>query len=219
MITLIHGDQTDASRAEFVRLKDASKDKETRFLDGRTVDAAALTQAIESVSMFGGETVVFVENLFGKLGRKTKLIEELSAILRGSSADVFLWEDKEVGVTVVKSLGKAEIKLFKTPPIIFQFLDTLSLPVYERLVETEAPELVFSMLTRRLRYLIQIQGGVTPEGMQGWQASRLTRQAKLFTMDKLVSMYKKLLEIEYSIKSGASPFTLSQLTEQFIIGL
>ena len=130
MITFLHGDNIEVSRAEFNRIKAATKGKEIRSLDGRTLDAAALTQAVESTSLFGGDTMIFIENLFGKLGRKTKLIESLAAILTKSAdtVDIVLWEDKEMGVTVIKSLGKADVKLFKIPSIIFQFLDTLNLP-------------------------------------------------------------------------------------------
>lgn len=159
---------------------------------------------------------MFIENLFGKLGRKVKLIEQLAGIIRGSTSDVVLWEEKEVGVTVMKSLGKADIRLFKTPAIIFQFLDQPTLALYEKLVENEAPELIFTMLSRRIRQLMQITDGVMPEGMQGWQAARLTRQAKLFTMDKLKRMYTLLLTMEFSIKNGSSPFSMRQLTEKFI---
>ena len=226
MITLLHGDNTEASRAVFSQMKETAVGKEIRVLDGRTLDETKLTQALESSSMFGGDTVVFIENLFGKLGRKQKLIESLSAIIKGSSADVVLWEDKEVGVTVTKSLGQADVRLFKTPVVLFQFLDGLTpkcafklLPVYLALIEKEAPELVSTMIARRLRQLLQLSDGVTPAGLQGWQATRLTHQAKLFTMDRLLFMYKKLLDVEFSIKNGSSPFSLSQLTEQFIIDL
>ena len=160
---------------------------------------------------------MFIENLFGKLGRKIKLIETLATIIRASTSDVVLWEDKEVGITVIKSLVKADVRLFKTPTIIFKFLDHPTLALYEQLVETEAPELIFSMLTKRMRQLLQLADGEIPAGLQGWQAGRLTAQAKLFTIDRLTVMYKKLLEMEFSTKNGSSPFSLRQLTEQFII--
>jgi len=219
MITLLHGSFSESSRKEFVRLKSEAKAKDLRLLDGRTLDPTALTQALESHSLFGDDTIIFVENLFGKLGRKTKLIESLAAIINESSADIILWEDKEVGVTVLKNLPKAEVKLFKTPAIIFQFLDQPSLKLYSAVIENEAPELVHAMLARRIRQLIQLADNVVPEGLQGWQASRLTRQAKLFTMDRLLTMYKNLLDMEFSIKNGSSPFTLAQLTEQFLFDL
>lgn len=228
MITLLHGDDIEASRREFNRLRDAAKGKELRALDGRSVDESKLTQALESSSMFGGDTAVFIENLFGKLGRKTKLITALAAILTHASenVEIVLWEDKEVGAAVTKSLKGAEVKAFDIPHVIFQFLDGLGpdsaaklLPLYRSVISSEAPELVFVMVARRVRQLIQIADGVTPTGLQGWQAARLTRQAKLFTMDRLLDMYKKLLDMEFSIKNGSSPFTIAQLTEQFLIDL
>ncbi len=226
MITLLHGNFIETSRKEFVRLKNEAKNKEIRTLDGRTIDSASLTQALESHSLFGGDTIIFIENLFGKLGRKLKLIESLAAIINKSPVDIVLWEDKEVGGTVLKNLPEAKIMLFKIPSIIFQLLDGVApdaasrvLPLYKTLNQTEAAELIFSMIVRRVRQLIQLRDNVIPEGLAGWQLTRLTRQAKLFTMDRLISMYKNLLEMEFSVKNGSSPFTLSQLTEQFIIDL
>lgn len=214
MITLIHGDDTQSSRTEFIVLK--KRGGEVRSLDGRTLDEAALTQALTSESLFGGNVTVCIENLFGKLGRKTKLIESLTAIIKKSDVDVVLWEDKELGSLVLKNLGNVNVRLFKLPTVLFQFLDSLTLPLYQKL---DKPELVHAMLVRRVRQLIQIRDGAIPTGLQSWQAAKLTRQAKLFTMNRLLSMYQKLLAIEYSVKSGTSPFTLRQATEQFLLNL
>ena len=222
MIILLHGDQTEASRAEYIHLKDAAKQKEV--LDGKTLDETGLIQAVESQSMFsakggpasgwGGDKTVFIDNLFGKLGRKIKLIEKLATIIRESAVDVVLWEDKEVGATVIKSLGKVDVKLFKMPGVLFQFLDTFSLKTYQKLQE---PELVHFMLTKRVRQLIQLKDGATPAGLAGWQAGKLTSQAAGFTMERLLAMYKRLLDMEFSIKNGSSPFDIRQLTEQLLL--
>ena len=75
------------------------------------------------------------------------------------------------------------------------------------------------MIVKRFRYLIQLSDGITPESVAPWQAARLTRQARFFTMEKLVSLYKRLATIEVAVKTGGSPFTLSQHIEQFIISL
>jgi DNA polymerase III delta subunit len=226
MITLLHGNYSESSRKEFIRLKEEAKAKDVRLLDGRTLDPAALTQAIESHSLFGGDTIIFIENLFGKLGRKTKLIESLATIINESSGDIILWEEKEVGITVLKNLSHAKVTLFKIPSVIFQLLDGIApeatsrvLPLYTALRESEAPELIFAMITRRVRQLIQLVDGIVPEGLQGWQASRLTRQAKLFTIGTLLTMYKTLLDMEYATKNGSSPFTTSQHIERFLLDL
>ena len=227
MLILLHGDNLEASRAELNRLKAAAKGKEIRQPEGRLLDTTTLTQALESMSLFGRETLVIIENLFGKLGRKTKLIEELAAVInRSGNVDIVLWEDKELGAAVLKSLNRPQIRLFKLPVLIFRFLDNLKpgsakfvIALFQKLVEVEPPEQVLFMTVKRLRQLIMLRDGTVPEGLQGWQLSRLTSQAKSFTMVKLISMYKKLLEIEYSTKTGSTPFNLTQQIEQFLLDL
>lgn len=228
MIILLHGDNIEASRNELNRLKGEARGKEIRSLDGRNVNATSLTQALQSSSLFGGTTLVIIENLFGRLGRKIKLIEELAGKINAEAgnADIILWEDKEVGTTVIKGLGKAQIRPFKTPVLIFQFLDGIKpgnvkflLELLPKVLVHEPAELLFAMIVRRVRQLIMLRDNVIPEGLQGWQASRLTTQAKSFTMDKLISMQKQLLEIEYSTKTGATPFNLTQHIERVLINL
>lgn len=225
-MTLLHGDNIDASRAELLRLIAGARGKEVRELNGRSIEQSQLTQALESSSLFGGEIVVVVENLFGKLGRKVKLIESLAAILLRSSetTDVILWEDKELGTTVIKSLGKVTVKTFKTPAIIFQLLDGLrpggarsSTPLFHEVVAVQPAEITYTLLMRRVRQLIELTDSVTPEGLAPWQAARLTAQARLFTMNELIGMHTKLLDMDIAIKTGTTPFTLTQLIEQFLI--
>lgn len=228
MITLLHGDNIDASRAELVRMTGVAKGKEIRQLSGRDVEPVVLTQALESSSLFGGDTLVVIENLFGKLGRQVKRIEALCAILvmSGEATDVILWEDKELGVTVVKNLGKASVRTFKVPPIIFQLLDGMRphaaatlIPLFRQIYATQAAEVIYTLVVRRVRQLIQASDSVAPDGLAPWQAARLTAQARLFSMNKLIRMHTNLLDMDIAIKTGVSPFTLAQHIEQFLISL
>ncbi len=227
MITLLHGDNIEASRTELNHLKLQAKGKEIRELEGKGIDSTFLTQALESSSLFGGDILVVIEHLFVGLGKKITLVKDLAQKMSVAPVDVILWEDKEIGKTAIDNLGKgATVRLFKTPVIIFKFLDSIrpnnasfTIPLLKQLMETEPPELVFSMMIRRNRQLIQLSDHVTPEGLQGWQTKGLTNQARLFTMDRLLVMHTSLLDIEYSLKIGSSPFTLSQLIEQFLVDL
>lgn len=229
MITILHGDNTEESRAELVKLVAATKGQDLRRLDGKNLEQSALTQALESSSLFGSNVHVVVENLFSKLGKKQKLSQEYAAILARapSEAQIIVWEEKELSATVLKTISpKARVQLFKMPVVIFQLLDGLRpraapelLPLYEKAVAAQAPELVFAMLVRRVRQLLMVKDGIAPEGMQGWQEARLTNQARAFTMEQLVRMHKTLLAAEYSLKSGTSPFTLTQLTQEWIATL
>jgi len=210
MITLLHGDFIEASRSELNRLKQAAIGRELRELDGRTVVESDLTQSLESSSLFGEDTVVIIERLFSKIGRQPKRIEKLCALLAGDwSTDIILWEDKELGATVVKQLGsKAQVRLFKLPVLIFQFLDSIRpnnasqvLGIYEKLMADVAPELAFSMLVKRVRQLIQLSDGGSPAGLAGWQISRLTTQTKSFTMEQLVRFYRQTRDSEVAMKN------------------
>lgn len=228
MITILHGDNIDASRSSLVTLKEKAKGKELRTLTG-SVDTTDIIQATESSSLFGGDTLIVLENVFGKLGKKQKKIEEIATILKtaGTTQDVIIWEDKEVGKTVLSQFGaSARVELHKIPVLIFQFLDGMRpgnvqslLSMYKEMIKTEAPELVLVMLERRVRQLIMIADNTTPAGMQSWQIGRLTSQAKLFTIEELYRMYTSLFDIEYASKTGTSPFSTSQMVEQFIISV
>ncbi len=239
MLYLIHGDQVEASRSKLIELKHLAKDQEVRELAGKRLELTALTQALESSSLFsaqggpasggGGDVMVVIEGFLTHAKKREKAFGSVLAQLlaAGRDRDIVLYEEKEIDKTTVTKLGSAaKAFLFKTPAIIFQFLDNLrpgnaapSLTTFGQVVQNEPSEIVFSMLVRRVRQLIQLADGITPEGMQGWQAGRLTNQARHFTMEQLVAMHEQLLMIDIAVKTGSSPFTLRQLLEQFIITL
>jgi hypothetical protein len=227
MITLIHGDNIEASRKEFNRLKESMKGREIRTLDGKNLDDGMLIQAVESSSLFSGNTLVVIEYLFGKIGKQTKRIAAYASILNNvQDTDIILWEDKELGPSIVKQLKGITNRLFAVPPQIFVFLDGIRpgnarilLPLYQSLITEEAPELVFAMLVKRIRFLIQLQDNQIPSGMSPWQINRLTTQSKSFTMEQLIALYTKLHNNEILLRTGNSPFTSSQHVELLIAGL
>ncbi len=229
MLYLLHGDDIATSRNRLIQLKKLFTGSEQRVLDGKSLDETTLTQAVSSHSLFGNETLVIIENLFGRLGKKVKLIDKLAKILVTESAnsEIILWEDREIGLTVSKSLGaKAKIEVYKLPVVLWQFLDTLTpkktkylLNLYEKAVTTNAPELLFALLVKRIRQLIMLNGGIKPVDLQSWQAARLTTQAQNFTIEQLELAHANLLHLEYRLKSGNTPFGMSELIEQWLIEL
>lgn len=226
MITLFHGDDITASRAALDRMIEREKNKEIRRLEGKNIDTTLLVQSLESSSLFGGETLAVIDGLFGQITKKQKRIEELTRILLEAGCDVFLWEDRLLPPGIVSKLGKASVQQFKLPAIIFSLLDGLRpkcasacLPLLERVLDMQPAEVVYAMLFRRIRELIQLQDRVTPERMAPWMAMRLTAQSRSFTMNELIAMHGALVEMDTRIKSGSSPFSMAQLLEQFLIAL
>ena len=227
MITVLHGDDIEASRVELTRLKQQENSVDLRMLDGKTLQEADLLQALESSSLFGGHARVIIENLISKSGKQEKRLERLCKILHASTGEgeVILWEEKEVRGNWLRLLGNdVTSRLFKLPAIVFQFLDNMrpgnsrsSVIQSEKLLETLPAEVFFAMIARRLRQLIALTDGATVKGLAGWQASRLTTQSKFFTVEKLTELYRALGNIEYSIKSGQSALPLKVLIQQFIL--
>ncbi len=229
MKVILHGDNTESSRSEFVHLKTSDVNSERRELTGRDIDETTLKQAVESNSLFESAASVFIENLFSPLGRKIKLASAYADTLKkaGKQTTIVIWEPKVLGKEIL-GLVTPEIteRLFAYPKIIFSFLDSLqprgekkSLALLDELLDTENPELVWSMLITRVRMLIQIKDSVLPERMSSWQAARLTNQARLFTMEKLLDMHKNLFTSEYQLKQGDSPYTTADNLYIFVASL
>lgn len=229
MILLIHGDDIERSRKELMDVRLEQKGKEIRTLNGKSCDKTLFIQAIESASLYDSQQVILIENLLATLGKKEKILQEYLQILPNldPTRTVIFWEEKEVSQTVVRSLGQsADIRLYKIPVSLFQFLDALRpadavhiLSIYRQSTRTHSSEIIFSLFGRRIRQLIMVMHGLVPEGLAGWQTTRLTRQARLFTMKQLTAMYTRCIDSEYSIKTGATPYNLSAHLEQIIVDI
>lgn len=228
MITILHGDYQEASRAVLLRFLEKNRDKEIRRLDNRSISEDTLVQVTESSSLFGGGRVVVLEGVFTSLGRKQKLSETYAAILsrNAGEADIVIWEPKELSPATLKRIGQASVTVFKLPALIFKFLDAITpggapitIPLLADILRTEPAEIVFSMMLRRVRMLIQCRDNMTPSGLQGWQAARLTRQSASFTMDQLLELHDRLYHMDSSIKTGASPYSLAQHIQQVLIAV
>jgi DNA polymerase III delta subunit len=223
MIILLHGDNIVASRSELNRFREVSVGKEIINLDGKNLEESTLIQSLEGSGLFNDNVLVVIENLFGKIVKKTGLVKKYAQIIDKSvtSQTVLLWEDRELPKGVMTLLGSnVTNRLFAIPKTIFTFLDSIGavkpdklLLLYSETIKTSAPELLMFMFSKRIRQLIQVKDHAASPDILSWQIGRLTSQANYFTMEKLVMIYKKLTQIEYSIKSGTSPFDLTQNLE------
>ncbi len=229
MLYLIHGDHIEVSRNKLVELKKAAVGKEIRELNGKRFELNALVQALESSSLFGGDVMVVIEGFISNAKKREKMFgTTLSRIVEAAqTVDVVLYEEKDVEKTTLTKLG-ANVQTFwhKMPVIIFQFLDSVrpgnakaSLLFFSEVTAHEPAEIVFVLLVRRVRQLIQLADHVMPDGLQSWQADRLTSQARHFTIEQLVAMHTRLLTTDIAIKTGSSPFTLAQHIQQILISL
>lgn len=232
MVTIFHGDDIVSSRKALSDLKEQNRDKEIIALEAKNIGITDLVQAVASNSLFGGEKLVVLENL-SSLNFRSKLAESiLDYILKGDfDNDLCLWEGKTISPSIVKKLkaAKAKVKAFKQPAIIFSFLDSINIEsvseMLRRLNETlkiVEPEIILFMLVKHLRLLIALKtdSKITEvKRLAPWQQGKLKRQAGSLTTEDLLQIYKKLMIIDYQIKTGRSAVNLTNRLQWFIINL
>lgn len=214
---IIHGDDTIKSRNELNNLISTARDtkREVKHLEANVLDSTLLTQVLDGTTLFGETPLVVIDGLFSlpKSKNRDNLVQVIS---KYTDEDLILYESKLLTPTVLKSFTRAKIKEYKPAALIFSFLEGLrpgsavkSLQLFSALEETREPaELIFAMLVRQIRLLIQ---ALDPASLKTapWQKNRLVSQANAFGEDRLLSFHEKLYQIDRKLKTGKNPTNLS----------
>ncbi|HLB60814.1 MAG TPA: hypothetical protein VJL83_04400 [Patescibacteria group bacterium] len=232
MITILHGDDVLQSRDALQQFIEQQQGKEVVRLEGKSLDRTLLVQSLESHSLFENERVVVIENLLSSQ-RSPKQRTELAAYLKRGSfdADVLLWEGKPVGKYIIslKKQKSVQVREFKMPSIIFKLVDSLRpgsasvcLALLNETLANTVPEIVFTMLVRQFRLLLALSSHADIEEtkrLAPWQAGKMRHQARLFTTEQLTNLYHELMLIDFRVKTGKTPLSLTKHLEQFMIKL
>lgn len=226
MITIIHGSNQLATRNQLQLIK--NKYKEIIVLDGKNLDQTNFYQSIESVSLFGEERLVIIENFFGTKTDKAWFSDYLEK--NQVNVEIVFWEDKDSKSKEIKNLAdKAKILNFNIPTLIFKFLDSLapansqySLSLLEDIFKSEEPEIVFFMLVKQFRYLILAKENTNQvpsdfKRLAPWQIGKITRQASLFPAESMLKIYQELENLDYQIKNGLTAQSLDTLMKYLLI--
>jgi len=230
MITIIHGDDSTKSRNYFTEQK--SQHQNVITLQGANVTITEITQIFEGNELFTTEKNIFIEEFFSK--RKTsKETAQILTIINNNQeiSAVYFWESKNLTPAQIKQTAHAAVKQFKLPKTIFSLLDGLTprngsraIRLFHDSLQDEDVQFCFSMVIRQFRLLLALSkpADTTIEEikrMAFWQKTKLQKQAKLFSIDRLKEMYKKLFTIEYGVKTGKLSLSLEQAIDFFLIGL
>ncbi len=217
MITILHGDSYVTSRNKLNELISQAKleyQAEVVRLDLKKRNLEDLTQALESVSLFGGKQLFVLENLL-TLPRSKQKDAFIDLTLDNQDKNIILWDKKSVTPAVKKKLPQAKFLEFKAPVVIFKFLDSLkpknykiTLDLLHQAITKDAPELLFFLLVKRISQLIKALDDPTSLRGAPWQVGNLKSQAKQFNKQSLIKLHDQLLEIDYQIKTGQTPHPL-----------
>jgi len=223
MIYIFSGDDIVSSRKAF--LEHIERLKTDGFLvervSGKDLTLESMEMLSSPTSLFGEKKAIAIENLMTltKSKEKDKLIN--LAISLSRYLVFVIWENKGVSKTELAKFPQNTIfKNFKLPGSLFVFLDSFSpgnvvnnLVLLKTTLETVDPNFLFLMLIRQIRLLILAKDSSELLKLAPWQKSKLLKQAKVFSDEKLAKIYNSLLEIDFHQKTSSSPSSLEQELE------
>lgn len=232
MMTILHGESVVESRQELGNLRAQSKGEEIISLEGGKLTLTELKQVLEAKSLFGQEKLVILENfLAGK--RKSKEKENIIEYLTKEEpvVDLIFWEDQEIEKSLLRLFPRAKIRIFKLDPLLFRFLESIRpgngqemIEFFRKVFTSEEINLVFYMICRQFRLLLFLKMG-DDKGLEEldrlapWQKTKIVRQSRYFSWEKLSKSYHDLLEIDFQEKAGFSSYPLQQALELFLANL
>ncbi len=226
-IYIFSGEDIVSSRNAYIDQVELLKKQNLEILHilAKEIDEELLENTFGAKNLFGLSRTIITENFFS--GQKSKEKDQaLEKILSFPGAVLVSWEEKEFSSAAAEKLGKDfVIKNFNLPKVLWKFLDGLSpknkaqnLQTLHEIISGLEPHFIFSMITRQFRLLILAVDGET-DGLPSWQRGKLTSQARDFGREKLMQIYKKLLQIDTKQKTSASPFSLDSELDLLILGL
>ncbi len=227
MVTLIHGDNTAASRARLMQLKE--KYSAAIHLDAKETNSSDVANHVQTDSLFSTERLLIIENL----STVKALQDNFPAI--GPDIELLIWEKTTLTKAHLAALQKKfpqlQVEEFKIDPVVFKLVEALGpnnqkqlMTLWQRYTDQEIPEIALTMIIRQFRFLLLAteQKDSAPTDYQrlsSWQKSKLHQQSRLFTLEELKSNYQNLLLIDYQNKSGQSLYNLSLQIELFLLRL
>jgi DNA polymerase III delta subunit len=188
-IFVIHGEDILGSYARLTKFTAEAKKRNWEISDYSI-------EAVTTPSLFGKERFFVLKDF--KLLTKNHI-----NILSKYPGNLVIYFEGELPAAFLNSLPKdAKKELFELPKIIFRFLETFSLKLFHQLIESQPPELVFSMLSRHLRDLYWVKVDSRGSNFPSWKLGKLKSQASKFSEQELGQIIERVSDIDYEVKTG-----------------
>ena len=222
MIYILHGENTEDSGKYLKSLLLKYKDIPKVWL-GEKDQLEIFSQIVYAEELFETDRVVICQNW---LASKKVQLNSLSEIPQNRTV-IFLEETKFALGQSAGTRPDIQMKEFKPKSTIFWFLDSLS-PDFSKSVrylpqiESDKKNLLVWNLLFRVSLLITAKFQVGREksrdfferNIQDWQWDKIQSQADLFSLNKLVGLYRGLLRLDYTIKNS-----LSSMDEKSLVAI
>ncbi len=204
-ITLIHGEDTRASRKRLTKIINAVK---SRGWEVVTVidNKGGVVERLTGKNLFTNQILFVCEDtsLFNKqdfIWLKKKAAQDLNLLL---------WHGGEIAPKFINSFpGQVHVEHFPLPRIIFRFLEGLrpgnsrnSLKLLHQLLEKESPEFISALVARQFRDLYWVKVGGDDLLYPSWRKMKLKNQAQNFSGKKLKKIIGVLAAADIEAKTG-----------------
>lgn len=230
MITIIHGEDTAASRTFLSETR--IKLHNSIVFEGSKITLTDLVQELEGGGLFEDTKSVVIENLLSQKKASPDAEEIIEYLKKHDASDVLLWEGKEVSPKNITQFKNAKAHVFSFPKSLFQFTDSL-LPrngkqmilLFHETVKTTAEELVLFMIIRQFRILLALSDSQETDQIDElkrlapWQKSKLKKQSAAFNINNLKDLHKALYEIDLKTKTGQLSQSLRNTIDIFLLSL
>lgn len=212
---IIHGDNTSQSRKKLQELIDQTRDSNTRIIriEASKLTPAQLQENLGSNDLFGSDQLFIVEELHSlpTSTRKKDLIEQIAA----TGSNLILYEKKALTATMLKKFPAAQVFEFKITNTLWELLDNLGgldkkklLSKLQTAIDQNDAFLVFTMLVRQTRLLLQVKSGGNVAGAP-FMVAKLKKQASQFNLEQLLALHSQLFKLEAAQKTSTNPLDLA----------
>lgn len=187
-IIVLHGDDTNRSYERLVKFSDEAKKRGWDVLD----------YDYDSVS----NQSLFEKERFYILKDYTKLTKKILEKLKDLSGNLVVYNKNLITATNLKLINPSKIEKFELPKLLWSFLDTFSLKIFQDVIKTEPVEMVMWWMTQRLKELYWVKTG-KPD-YPSWRLGKLKSQSSKYKGYELETIISELSELDFKSKTGST---------------
>ena len=185
-IIVIHGDDTVRLYERYVRFTDEAKKRNWEVVD-------------YSLSEVSNQTLFDTEKFFILKDYKKLTKKELEN-LDNYSGNLVVYHEGKIPALSLKTFKATKIESFDLPQKLWSFLDNITLKGLHDVLETEPVELVFMLLSARIKDLYWAKVG--NPNYPSWRVGKLKAQGSKYLSKVLLEIISDLAEIDYNSKIG-----------------
>ncbi len=203
-IFVIHGDDTIKSYARLTTFIETAKKRNWEVLPIDHDTKNSLREILSMPSLFGDERFYVVKDVKIITDKDIEWINKSK-----TTGNLVLFSERKILATFLKKFkGIEKTEEFSLPFLVFKFLDYLYpgnikqvLNSLSDLLKTQAPEFIFSLISKHMRDLYWSTLSDKPT-YPSWRVSKLSSQASKFKPHQLKKIISDLSKIDYNAKIG-----------------